>query len=177
MKASSKFVYLTIKIVIIIFVIGCVSSKNTTESASNQTNSISKKVKTPFTAYRFWGNVSERLGNPSVAFVAAIGDSGYIQGAPGKFGTGDYEFSLSAERASKVKALRVSLSQYDTIIQTFAPGRLRDSIIINDFTLNIIPVEYFIIYGYQSHKGGRPITADTTWLDKYGKPIKKTETE
>ncbi|NEN23070.1 hypothetical protein G3O08_06105 [Cryomorpha ignava] len=170
---KSKFAYLSIAVVTIIFVIGCVTAKKTSAPVSAQVNSISEKIETPFTVYRFRGNVYDRKKSPRFAFVAAIGDSGYIQGAPGNMDSGYYNFSLSAERASKVKALRVTLSQYDTIIQKFDFGRLRDSIVINDFTLNFIPVEYYIVNGYQDHIGGGAISADTIWLDKYGKPIKK----
>ena len=73
--------------------------------------------------------------------------------------------------------MRVPEYHCGTIIQTFAPARLKDSIVLNDFILNMIPVEYYIVNGYQDHIGGGPILADTIWLDKYGKPIKKTDTE
>lgn len=171
MNSMSKLVYL--KIIIILLVIGCVTTKKTSAPASEQIKSISEKVETPFTIYRFRGNIYDRKRSPRFAFVEAIGDFDYIQGAPANLDSGYYEFSVSAERACEIKALRVTLSQYDTIIQKFDPGRLRDSIIINDFILNMIPVEYYVTYGYQDHIGGDPISSDTTWLDKYGEPIKK----
>jgi len=155
----------------VILLWGCCRDLVSHDTRSDSRENVNDPVLLYFSSYVIRGTILTTNGEPCSGVIACISDTGIFTGTATGPASGSFELSLDQKQFKLLRALQITASCCDTIVEIINGASYSDSIIDRGFRLFIEPQKFMVMRGHAIGTSEGEDIVDTVWFKQ---PLKSS---